>query len=96
LRTPGDAARFARWSPDGRFLITLNGPNARVLDARTGEAMTPLLQHAEEVAVGLMTAGNRLITASYPDLLRAWDFEESQLSAERVMEPAADGRGLNG
>jgi len=80
LRTPGGIIRMARWSPDGRFIITRSDDRtARVWDAATGEAVTPALKHAGDVAFARMTGTDRLITASYPDLLRAWDLEESTL-----------------
>jgi WD40 repeat protein len=80
LRTPGANIRTAKWSSDDRFIITSSdNKTARVWDATMGEAVTPLLKHSGDVAFELLTLSNRLITASYPDLLRAWDLHETTL-----------------
>jgi WD40 repeat protein len=88
LRSPAGPARLARWSPDGRLVVTRHEREARVWDAVTGEAVTPRLQHPQEVVTALMTAGRRLITASRPNLLRAWDLQPSRLPAEVLSDYA--------
>lgn len=89
LRTPGGIIRVARWSPDGRFIITRNDDKkVRVWDAATGEAVTPPLKHSGEVAFAFMTRSNRLITASQPDLLRAWDLKETTLPPDVLADYA--------
>ncbi len=81
LRTPGGIIRIARWSPDGRFIVTRSDDKkVRVWDAATDEAVTPLLRHSGDVAFAFLSRSNRLITATHPDLLRAWDLKESPLS----------------
>jgi WD40 repeat protein len=81
--------RGARWSPDGRFIVTRNDKKqVRVWDAATGEAVTPLLAHEGEVKMSFMTTGDRLITASEPDLLRAWDLQETQLAPDVLTDYA--------
>jgi WD40 repeat protein len=98
LRTPGGHTRVARWSPDGRFIITRNDCHkARVWDAATGEAVTPLLEHSGDIGFMFMTRSNRLVTASDPDLLRAWDLKETSLPSGVLADyaKALSGRWLN-
>jgi WD40 repeat protein len=83
IRTPDGIVRVARWSPDGRFIVTRNDAReVRLWDGATGEAVTPPLKHDGEVAFARMTQPDRLMTASYPDQLRAWDLRESALPAD--------------
>lgn len=98
LRTPGGVIRVARWSPDGRFIITRNDDKqVRVWDAATGEAVTPLLKHSGDIRFAFMTRSHRLITASHPDLLRAWDLKETSLPPDALADYAKllSGRRLN-
>jgi WD40 repeat protein len=98
LRTPGGSARIARWSPDGRFIVTRNDDKkVRVWDAATGEAVTPPQMHSGDVAFAFLTRSNRLITASHPNQLRAWDLQESPLTPDIVTDYAKllSGRRLN-
>lgn len=89
LRTQGGIVRVARWSPDGRFIVTRNDDKqVRVWDAMTGEAVTPPLKHVGDVAFAFMTRNHRIITASYPDLLRAWDLKESPLASDVLADYA--------
>jgi WD40 repeat protein len=82
VRTPGGVVRVARWSPDGRFILTRDDARrVRVWDGETGDAVTPLLEHAGPVGFVFMTATQRLITASEPNLIRAWDLRQTDLSA---------------
>lgn len=85
LRTPGGANRLARWSPDGRFIVSRNNyQQVRVWDAGTGEAVTPLLVHSGDIAFAFLTQSNRLIAASYPDQLQAWDLVETTLEPDAL------------
>lgn len=98
LRTPGAVNRVARWSPDGRFIVTrIDDKKVRIWDAATGEAVTPLLTHSGEVAFAFLTQSNRLITATHPDQLRAWDLKESPLTPDILADYAKllSGRRLN-
>ena len=89
LRMSGGSVRVARWSPDGHFIIGRNDQQqARVWDAATGEAVTPVLKHPGVLRFAFMTRGHRLITASDPDLLRAWDLKETALPPEVLADYA--------
>jgi WD40 repeat protein len=79
----------ARWSADGRFIVTRNDDNrARVWDASTAEAVTPLLRHSEYIRWACITPGNRLIIASDPNLLRAWDLKPTDLPVDVIADYA--------
>ena len=98
LSLPKGDVRVAHWSPDGRFIIGRSDKRqARVWDADTGEAVTPLLKHSGDIRFAFMTRSHRLITASDPDLLRAWDLKPTLLTAEVIADYARllSGRRLN-
>jgi dipeptidyl aminopeptidase/acylaminoacyl peptidase len=81
MRLGSGAIQIASWSPDGRFIVARSDDKAaRVWDAATGEAITPILQHSNDVLVAQMLANGRLVTVSAPNLLRAWDLKECSLS----------------
>ncbi len=91
-------ARSARWSADGRFIATRSDDNrARVFDASTTEPVTPFLPHSGYIRWVCITPGNRLITASDPNLLRAWDLKPTPLATEVIADYAKllSGRRLN-
>lgn len=98
LQMPAGDDCGARWSPDGRFIVTWSDDtNARVWDSSTGEAITPLLKHTGIIRSVFMTRSNRLVTASEPDLLRAWDLNETPLLPDVLADHAKllSGRRLN-
>ncbi len=77
----------ASFSPDGRFIIASDDNHAtRVWDAATAEPLTPVLQHNGPVRWACVTPGNRLITASGLNLLRAWDLKPTLLPAEAITD----------
>ena len=86
----GDSAALsARWSADGRFIVTRCDDNqARVWDASTTEAITPFLAHSGYILWVCITPGNRLITASDPNLLRAWDLKPTPLAPDIIADYA--------
>ena len=89
LRLPGGSVRVAAWSPDGRFIVARNDDRkVRVWDAATGEAVTAAIPHTGEVAFARMNAARRLLTASYPDQLRAWDLSETSLPPDVLADYA--------
>ncbi len=89
MRIDATPARSGRWSADGRFIATRSDSRfVRVWDATTTEAVTPLLRHAGDIRWVCITPGNRLITASEPNVLRAWDLKPTLLSADLLREYA--------
>lgn len=84
-----DLVTFARFSPDGRRLLTVAHNNtARVWDAVTGGAITPLLRHESgavrpgELFAGMHPLwadfspdGRRVVTGSVDKTARVWDVE---------------------
>ncbi len=89
MRTSERSARLARWSADGRFVATRSDDGiARVWDAATAEPVTPLLRHAGDVRWVCITAEGRLITASDPNLLSAWDLKPTTLPVDVIADYA--------
>jgi len=79
----------ARWSADGRFIATRRDRNAAfVYDASTTEPVTPRFRHSGYVRWASVTPGNRFITASDPNLLRAWDLTTTALPAAVIADYA--------
>jgi WD40 repeat protein/serine/threonine protein kinase len=98
LATGAKPAVLSRWSPDGRFIVTRNDDLCvRVWDAKTTEGVTPLLRHRGYIRFACITPDNRLITASDPDLVRAWEIKETHLAPDILMDYAklVSGRRLN-
>ena len=120
---PLEGDMSARWSADGRFIITRGDENrARVYDASTAEPatlstlfpssnpafvrvydgfttepVTPFLPHSGYIRWLCITPANRLITASDPNLLRAWDLKPTPLAVDVIADYAKllSGRRLN-
>jgi WD40 repeat protein len=91
-------ARSAFWSADGRFVVTRSDDgSARVWDATTTEAVTPRLAHSGYIRFACVTPDQRLITASDPNLLRAWDLRPTALPVDVIADCAhlLSGRRLN-
>ena len=59
--------------------------------------MTPFLPHSGYIRWVCITPGNRLITASDPNLLRAWDLKPTLLPVDVITDYAKllSGRRLN-
>ena len=95
---PLSGSMSARWSADGRFIATRGEDRlARVFDASTTEPVTPFLPHSGYIRFTCITPGNRLITGSDPNLLRAWDLKPTPLAADVIADYAKllSGRKLN-
>ena len=98
LRLGSKPLETGLWSPDGRFIVARSDENtARVWDAATGEPVTPILPHDDYVWMARIVQGNRLVTLSLPDRLRAWDLTETKLPAEVIADYArlVSGRRFN-
>lgn len=88
----------ALWSPDGRFVVARSDENTvRVWDANIGEPVTPVLPHSGYVRLASLVANNRLVTLSLPNLMRAWDLNETPLPLDVLADYAklVSGRRLN-
>jgi serine/threonine protein kinase/WD40 repeat protein/tetratricopeptide (TPR) repeat protein len=60
-------------SSDSRRLLTWGGTEARVWDAATGQALTPVLSHGDLVlAAAFFREGPRFVTAGADGLVRVW------------------------
>lgn len=98
LRLGTKPLEVAHWSLDGRFIVARSDDNmVRVWDSATGEAVTPLLKHSGYVRLASVVANNRLVTLSLPNLMRAWDLNESPLPLDVLADYAKllSGRRLN-
>jgi WD40 repeat protein len=73
-----DPLHCSAFSSDGRWLAAGVGDAVEVYDLESGC----------EVVAALMTAANRLITVSSPDLLRAWDLKGTELPMELLQDYA--------
>lgn len=89
---------MARWSADGRFIVSRNDDkSARVWDASTAEPITPILRHQDNLRWCCITPNNQLITASGTNLIRAWDLKPTLLAQDVIADYAKllSGRHLN-
>jgi WD40 repeat protein len=89
LGAPMDGIGSAHWSADGRFIATHGyDSKVRVYDATTTEAVTPFFRHRGFVRWVCVTPADRLITASDPNLLRAWDLKPTTLAPNVIADYA--------
>jgi WD40 repeat protein len=75
----------AAFSPDGKRVVTASDDGtARVWDARSGLALSPLVRHEAQIKhVMFSPDGRRVLTASGDGIAQVWDAE----SGERVLPP---------
>jgi WD40 repeat protein/serine/threonine protein kinase len=98
LRMNGAHCEMAHWSPSGRFIVTQSyNQKVRVWDAYTGEPVTPMLTLPGNIHFAGMLNDERLITASNPNLIQAWDLKKSILAPSLLAQYAKllSGRTLN-
>jgi WD40 repeat protein len=71
----GGIVTYAKFSPDGSRVVTASADStARVWDAASGHALTPLLIHGAIVRFGTFSPdGGRVVTASQDGTARVWD-----------------------
>lgn len=75
LRGHVDAVVSAKFSPDGRHILTASYDHtARVWDAETGHELSVLKGHEAEVSSAAFSPdGRRIVTASFDGTARVWD-----------------------
>jgi len=89
FRTDLKSTRLACWSSDGRLIATRSDSNAaRVWDAATGEAVTPIFRHSDYIDWVGIVGEYRLFTASAPNLLQAWSLEPTAWPADVLTDYA--------
>jgi WD40 repeat protein len=89
MGAPMEGVASAHWSADGRFIATRGDDKlVRVYDAATTEPVTPALPHSGYIRWVCITPSNRLISASDPNLLRAWDLKPTPLAPDIIADYA--------
>ena len=75
-----DEVTSARFSPDGRQLVTASKDRtARVWDAQTGQPLTPPFPHEDAVTSARFSPdGRRVVTASADGTARVWEVKTGQ------------------
>ena len=70
----------ASFSPDGKRVVTSSADKtARIWNARTGQPITPPLQHGDMVShASFSSDGKRVVTASTDKMARIWDAATGQ------------------
>jgi len=82
------AVRVASFSPDGRFIVARCDEDfVRLLDAATGEAVSPRLPHEGRISA-VFTTSNQLVTLASPGVIRVWKFTETEYPAQSLYEYA--------
>jgi WD40 repeat protein len=90
LKLPEDASvSSAKFSPDGRTILTARGSSVRMWDAGTGALIATVQNDREIVSADFNGDGSRIITASR-DSARVWD----PRTGAAVSEPFAQGSTL--
>jgi len=77
----------ARFSPDGRCVVTSSGVAAQVWDAATGEPLTPPLKSGGSVVstTAFSADGRRLTTAGDDQTVRVWSLEPNDWPLEDLV-----------
>jgi WD40 repeat protein len=77
---PGGNPKF---SPDGRYLLTVDAQTVRIWDARTGERVIELEGHEGRVTVARFnTDGTRIVSGSQDRTARIWDVATGTMLGE--------------
>ncbi len=69
----------ARFSPDGRFVVTMSDDQTlRLWNGKTGDLISVLRGHTGRVWGAVFTATGDLVSASDDDTLRVWDIDSAR------------------
>ena len=89
LTLSSEPIRAARWSSDGRFIVARSDDQfVRVWDAATAEPVTPKLRQESYVRFAGLLPNGRLLIATDPNTIRAWDFTETRLAPDALADYA--------
>ncbi len=73
------SGRLARFSPDGRYILTIEDPRASLWDARTGERARLLEGHTDKLIAARISSNSELVvTSSYDNTVRTWSIATGQ------------------
>jgi WD40 repeat protein/serine/threonine protein kinase len=92
-RLPSTSGRMwsARFSPDGRWIVTTDDRSARVWDARTMQLLHTLPHASVVYNASFSVDGARLVTASADGFVKVWDLPAGTL-VRALTRPRQDGR----
>jgi WD40 repeat protein len=91
LRGHKGAITYAAYSPDGSKIITASADHtARIWDARTGDQLTPALEHDDDVLMAEFSQdGTLVITASEDGTARIWEVATGHEIGNPIKAPEA-------
>ncbi len=89
LTLSSEPIRAARWGSDGRFIVARSDDQlVRVWDAATAEPVTPMLRQESYVRFAGLLPNGRLLIATDPNTVQAWDFAETRLAPDVLSDYA--------
>ncbi len=87
---PGGSVKAAKFSPDGRRLLTVGGNKARVWDPETGQPITPELLHEEWIEDAEFSGdGRRVVTGGVDMVAKVWDADTGDKIGQDLEHPKA-------
>ena len=77
LKREASIIRTCRYSPDGRFIMSVDGTSSVIWDAESGEMLTVLQGHTTEIKdIRVSPDKTRFITWATNDKVIVWDFKK--------------------